>query len=77
MKRLMLMLFPDVVQDMRPKLNGWAPGGYINKCFNCDNEFIGDKRAVECALCAYDATNKGVSDEATNSRRNTRVHARA
>lgn len=39
--------------DERPKRKGWAPGKYINKCFWCAVRFWGDKRARECADCAY------------------------
>ncbi|WP_316200870.1 MULTISPECIES: hypothetical protein [unclassified Bradyrhizobium] len=39
--------------DKRPKLHGWAPGDYISRCFSCDEQFIGDKRAIHCADCAY------------------------
>lgn len=47
-----------MVQDMkpadsRPQRFGWAPGAYMCKCFRCDCHFIGDKRAVNCADCAY------------------------
>jgi hypothetical protein len=41
--------------DQRPKRGGWAPGMYTCKCVYCSSEFIGDKRSVECADCAYDA----------------------
>lgn len=40
-------------QDGRPQLGWWAPGEYINKCHQCDCYFIGDKRAGNCADCAY------------------------
>ena len=40
-------------QDNRPKKDGWAPGNYTNKCFGCDEQFTGDKRARTCADCAY------------------------
>lgn len=39
--------------DKRPKRFGWAPGGYINRCSDCGDQFIGDKRAIMCADCAY------------------------
>lgn len=34
-------------------MNGWAPGSYANKCSICGSEFLGDKRAIACADCAY------------------------
>lgn len=39
--------------DKRPKKGGWATGNYSGKCYICDKEFTGDKRAVHCAPCAY------------------------
>lgn len=39
--------------DKRPKRGGWAPGEYCGKCADCDQDFIGDKRAQICADCAY------------------------
>lgn len=47
----------DFVKDYKtsdqPKRNGWAPGEYMNKCRKCEAGFIGDKRAMTCAECAY------------------------
>jgi len=40
-------------QDYRPQRGGWAPGLYLCQCRKCSSSFIGDKRAVECAECAY------------------------
>jgi hypothetical protein len=39
--------------DTRPQRLGWAPGGYFCTCSKCEERFIGDKRAVMCADCAY------------------------
>jgi hypothetical protein len=45
--------------DERPKRFGWAPGSYLNNCHGAgckdleDRTFIGDKRAIMCADCAY------------------------
>lgn len=44
-------------QDFRPQRGMWAPGVYLNICIPCDAKFIGDKRAFECADCAYGAEN--------------------
>jgi hypothetical protein len=41
--------------DQRPQRLGWAPGGYMSICCRCEEHFIGDKRAVNCADCAYAA----------------------
>ena len=40
-------------QDHRPKRGLWAPGDYLNTCRDCDKPFFGDKRAKQCAPCAY------------------------
>jgi hypothetical protein len=42
--------------DDRPQRLGWAPGGYMCLCSQCEEHFIGDKRAVQCADCAYRPT---------------------
>lgn len=39
--------------DRRPQLGAWAPGDYFCKCYKCYWGFLGDKRAVECSVCAY------------------------
>lgn len=39
--------------DSRPQRGWWAPGSYMNKCVECGEGFIGDKRAGWCADCAY------------------------
>lgn len=39
--------------DQRPARYGWAPGAYICRCFDCKEQFIGDKKAILCAPCAY------------------------
>lgn len=47
-----------ISSDRRPPRHGWAAGQYMNKCHSCEQPFIGDKRAVQCADCAYkDAPN--------------------
>jgi hypothetical protein len=43
----------DKGRDHRPQRRGWAPGYYMHTC-HCGEQFMGDKRAVECADCAYD-----------------------
>lgn len=45
-------------RDLRPQFGAWAPGTYICLCVTCKNQFFGDKRAHECADCAYDLTPK-------------------
>ena len=39
--------------DERPQRNLWAPGSYYATCCICGERFLGDKRAVDCADCAY------------------------
>lgn len=40
-------------QDSRPQRGAWAPGDYFCECRRCREPFIGDKRAIVCADCAY------------------------
>lgn len=44
----------NMKEDNRPKKNFWAPGNYTGKCVDCGCWFLGDKRAQQCADCAYD-----------------------
>jgi len=32
---------------------GYAPGQYLSHCAQCENQFVGDKRAVTCKDCAF------------------------
>lgn len=32
-------------------IGGYAPGNYMNNCGSCGDEFMGDKRALECERC--------------------------
>lgn len=43
----------DLEGDKRPQRHGWAPGNYFCRCHDCKEQFIGDKRAILCAPCAY------------------------
>ena len=45
----------DVIgyRDKRPHRAGWARGPYQRICQECERVFVGDKRAVTCAPCAY------------------------
>lgn len=41
-------------RDERTRKDGWALGWYLNmKCSECKKPFVGDKRAITCAPCAY------------------------
>lgn len=33
-------------------LAGYAPGNYTCRCLDCGEQFIGDKRAINCLECA-------------------------
>lgn len=50
-----------LIGDDRPPLLHlrWAPGNYSNRCCECGEMFIGDKRAGMCADCAYDIEENG------------------
>lgn len=53
-----------MIGDQRPRRDGWAPGSYECQCVHCDERFIGDKRAVSCATCAYDGpTRRFIGDK--------------
>jgi hypothetical protein len=36
------------------RLGAWAPGSYTCKCLGCGDEFVGDKRALNCLGCAIE-----------------------
>ena len=40
-------------ESTRPAHGSWAPGDYMCQCVGCRSIFIGDKRALHCADCAY------------------------
>lgn len=44
--------------DKRMARGGYAPGEYFVKCWKCECGFTGDKRAYECADCAYAGSNR-------------------
>ena len=46
-------------EDMRERRGMWAPGSYWCKCVHCEEEYIGDKRSVCCADCAYKQKGEG------------------
>lgn len=51
--RLKRVPFDPRKADKRPQRFAWAPGSYLCKCCHCEGRFVGDKRAVCCAPCAY------------------------
>lgn len=40
----------DILEHLRSK--GYADGGYENNCIDCNESFLGDKRAIRCYECA-------------------------
>lgn len=40
-------------EDHRAPKGGWCDGNYLCECFRCRAKFIGDKRSLICADCAY------------------------
>lgn len=42
--------------SLDPPRGGWAPGDYMCECASCGAPFIGDKRSVVCAECAYEGS---------------------
>ena len=50
------MRFGKAKEDPRPARGGYAPGNYMVVCHGCNEVFVGDKRASQCADCAYSAT---------------------
>ena len=45
----------DGERDHRQHKGAWAPGYYSHSCHKCKTEFLGDKRAMICADCAYES----------------------
>lgn len=43
----------ELSEDPRPTQGSWAPGKYYCLCQVCGNRFVGDKRSMSCAPCAY------------------------
>ena len=44
--------------EIKYPIGGYAPGNYSNTCLECQESFIGDKRAVQCEPCAINSINK-------------------
>ena len=40
------------MNDLKYPIGGFAPGSYLCNCVTCNSQFQGDKRAVQCELCA-------------------------
>lgn len=53
------------MEEIKYPRGGFAPGDYWHKeCVTCKHEFIGDKRAVQCEICASEmVTVKVVQNE--------------
>lgn len=60
--------FKNFKDDKRPFVEGkgWAPGSYTCVCGKCKASFMGEKRATECADCAY-GTPPAISKEKWNA----------
>ena len=39
-------------------IGNFAPGHYMSKCTNCEQNFMGDKYARQCEPCAINAVNE-------------------
>ena len=39
--------------DKRPDRGGWIWGGWWMQCAKCRHDFLGSRKATECADCAY------------------------
>ena len=47
--------------DFSFRINGYATGDYLNKCWSCNRSFFGDKRSVICLPCALKENEKQLS----------------
>jgi hypothetical protein len=52
-KSLLELIKETKAEDPREPRRGYARGGYLCHCLECDCNFTGDKRAYRCADCAY------------------------
>lgn len=52
-KSVLRMAGVEWKEDKSPQLGPWAPGDYCGVCYGCHEKFVGDKRAMLCADCAY------------------------
>ena len=41
-----------MTEEKKYPIGGYAPGSYLCHCGSCDKQFMGDKRAFQCAPCA-------------------------
>lgn len=55
---LYTLLPTEKITKIKYPIGGFAPGNYSGRCVNCKEEFIGDKRVVQCEPCAINAVNK-------------------
>lgn len=44
--------------EIKYPIGGYAPGNYSKTCSECQESFVGDKRAVQCEPCAINLINK-------------------
>jgi hypothetical protein len=46
------------IMKVKYPIGAYAPGYYMNKCIDCEQEFMGDKRARQCEPCAINSVNE-------------------
>lgn len=47
------------MEEIKYPILGYAPGWYANKCVSCGENFMGDKLATQCKICAINTLNEG------------------
>lgn len=55
---LYTLLPTEKITKIKYPIGGFAPGHYMSKCANCEQNFMGDKYARQCEPCATNAVNK-------------------
>lgn len=55
---LYTLLPTEKITAIKYPIGGFAPGHYISKCVNCEQNFMGDKYAKQCEPCAINAVNE-------------------
>lgn len=44
--------------EIKYPIGGYAPGYYQSNCVSCGEDFIGDKLARQCKICAVNTVNE-------------------
>ena len=55
---LYTLLPTEKITKLKYPIGGFAPGHYMSKCANCEQNFMGDKYARQCEPCAINAVNE-------------------